>query len=149
MAQEKRSPNFEAELMRIIPVIHREIMKRHELISSEKSLAISHIVILDLLRDKKILHMGELARTLNMSMSAATAIIDKMVELALVERARSQEDRRIVNVSATKKGEGVLQAISRSRLEIISQMFSVFTSQEKQTYLKLIKKVHRGLKENK
>ena len=54
--------------------------------------------------------MSRLADILNVSLSNATGLVDRMEERGFVERTRVPEDRRIVLVHATQAGADVLEA---------------------------------------
>ena len=53
--------------------------------------------------------MSRLAEMLNVSLSNATGLIDRIEERGLVERTRVPEDRRIVLIRVTKAGEQLLR----------------------------------------
>ena len=53
--------------------------------------------------------MSRLADVLNVSMSNATGLIDRMEERGFIERIRVPEDRRVVRVRIAEAGERVLQ----------------------------------------
>ena len=139
--------NYEAEISKTAGAIHRELSNKFNKIFSKGKFAMSHIIVLELLYEKKHSTMTELAKSLNLTMSATTAIIDKMVEIRLVNRNRSEKDRRIVEVSLTKKGTTTTAKLLDSRLEMVKEMFFVLTKSEKQQYLKLLRKVYSGIKE--
>ena len=140
--------DFGREIAKILPAILREITSRHETIFSRSSMAVSHIVVLELLNEKGPSTMSELAKNLNLTMGAATGIVDKMVKSGFVKRERSSEDRRVVNVELLKKGKQVSGEIAKARRELSNKMFSVLTEKEKHEYLRLLKKVYSGLTEN-
>lgn len=91
--------------------------------------------------------MSELAKNLKLTMSATTSIIDKMVELKLVKRHHSKDDRRIVLITLTENGRMLVSKISKDRLVVIREILSVLSEKEKQLYLRLIKKIYTGLKD--
>ena len=139
--------NYETEISKTAGAIHRELTNKYNKIFAKGKLAMSHIIVLELIYEKKHSTMTELAKLLNLTMSATTAIIDKMVELKLVGRARSEKDRRIVEVSLTKKGTTTATKVLNNRLEMVKEMFFVLTELEKQQYLKLLRKVYSGIRE--
>ena len=139
--------NYEAEISKTAGAIHRELSNKLNKIFSKGKFAMSHIIVLELLYEKKHSIMTELAKSLNLTMSATTAIIDKMVEIRLVNRNRSEKDRRIVEVSLTKKGTTTTAKVLNNRLEMVKEMFFVLTKSEKQQYLKLLRKVYSGIRE--
>ena len=105
-----KNTNFGAEVARIMPRFLREFGKsQHKDIFSKVSLTVPQILILEFMFDKGPCKMGELARILNFTMSAVTAIIDRMIKLKLVMRERSVEDRRVVNVSLLNKGKETVE----------------------------------------
>ena len=55
--------------------------------------------------------MSRLAEMLNVSLSSATGLIDRIEERGLVERTRVPEDRRIVLIRVTKAGEQLLREL--------------------------------------
>jgi DNA-binding MarR family transcriptional regulator len=52
--------------------------------------------------------VGELARELAIHQSTASNLLDKLVELELVTRAREGEDQRVVTLRLTKKGQSAV-----------------------------------------
>ena len=136
---------YETEIAKMAGAIHRELSHKLDSICSGGRLTISHMVILELLAERESSNMSELSKTLNFTMPAATAIIDKMIELGLVKRDRSTEDRRIVVVSLTAKGKDSAKKLTKSRHDMVREVFSVMTEQEKKQYLLLLNKVYTGI----
>lgn len=58
--------------------------------------------------------MGELAEQLRIAHHSAVGLVDRMEALRLVRRAKASEDRRLVRVSLTPKGLGVLEKLYRA-----------------------------------
>jgi DNA-binding MarR family transcriptional regulator len=87
-------------------------------------ISMTHFHVLTLLRHHDAMPMGRLAEILDVSMSSATGIIDRMEERGLVERVRVPDDRRVVLVQPTQAGldlvdeaELVKSAVITSALE--------------------------------
>ena len=77
-----------------------------------------------------------------------TGVVDKMVSLGLVKREHSKEDRRIVEVFLTSKGEQSAKEVTNVRKKAIKSMYSVLTDKEKALYLSLLGKVYSKLRED-
>ena len=137
--------NFGEEMAKVLPRMLREFARKQDSILAKGKIAIAHVVILDVLKEKESSTMGELAKILNLTMSAVTVIIDKMIELTLVKRERSKEDRRIVNVTLAKTGKDLMKKINEERESMTNEIFSVLTDKEKEEYLRLIRKVYESL----
>ena len=142
----KRGSGFAKEMARIIPLMLREVTKRQENIMTRGSLAVSHILVLDFLARRVKCRMTELAGTLNLTMSAATAIVDKMVKARLVKRERAIDDRRVVEVRLLKRGIKTAENVNAARIVMIDELYTALTAKERREYLRLIRKVYGSLK---
>ena len=83
-------------------------------------LRMPHVRILFLLIREGTLRMSDLASSLDVSMSGATGLVDRLVEQLFVNRWPDPEDRRSVLCSLTKDGKELghrLLAERRSRWE--------------------------------
>jgi len=74
--------------------------------------------------------MIELAKELLVTQPAVTALIDSLEERGLVERTRSNEDRRVVFVRITEKGSQVLKEIVKKRKEFMRRMTQALSQDE-------------------
>ena len=68
------------------------------------------------LADRRACSVGELALAAELSSATATRMLDHLAEVGLVERVRSNDDRRVVMTSLTKRGR-TLVAARRARFE--------------------------------
>jgi len=137
----------EKEMARLISAMHRAFADKLNHLLLDGTLNISDVVTLEILFQEKSSNMSELSNALKLTMSAATAIIDKLIGLKLVSRHHSESDRRIVEVSLTKKGKVFAARLNKNRLALVKDVFSVFSQKEKRLYLELIRKLYKGLKD--
>jgi DNA-binding MarR family transcriptional regulator len=91
--------------------------------------------------------MGSLAEKLSSSMSALTAIIDRLVVQGIVVRERSEEDRRIVRIGLTPKGVALYQEHLNIQLDLSRKMLSGLSTQEQDALLDILRKIVDGLNE--
>ena len=137
---------FGHEMAKMLPTMMRAVTSKMEAFLTKGNLAVSHIVVLDMLREKSPCTMGEIAKVLNLSMGAATGIIDKMIEGGIVKRERSGEDRRVVNVALAKKGETVASKVNQMRIDSTEELYSALTEAERKEYLRMIHKIYDDLR---
>jgi DNA-binding MarR family transcriptional regulator len=64
-----------------------------------------------------------------------------------VERIRSKEDRRVVTVKLTSKGESTFRSIFRKHAERVTELASVLSDKEQIQLSTLLKKLGLSLKE--
>jgi DNA-binding MarR family transcriptional regulator len=76
-----------------------------------QSVSLQHVHALSVLRAEGTLTVGELARALDVSVASATGIVSRMVERGLIERRRSERDRRVVSVSLARGGRAALDQL--------------------------------------
>ena len=86
--------------------------------------------------------MGDIAKMLNLSVSAITSVIDKMVEMKFVKRKRSGNDRRVVLVALDERGQAMAKKIRQQRKDVFNDLFSPLADQEKEEYLRLLTKIY-------
>jgi MarR family transcriptional regulator, organic hydroperoxide resistance regulator len=137
--------DFYDQMTRLMPVFLREIASRQDKIFTRGNISVSNIVVIDVLKEKGACTMGELSRTLNLTMSAATAIINKMIDQSLVKRERQEKDRRVVRVSLRPKGIEVAKKIYELRRDVTNDLFAMLTDREREEHLRILKKMFTSI----
>lgn len=88
----------------------------------EGTLSLVHLNVLMILRSRGPLTMTHLAELLDVSVASATGIIDRMEKKGVIERRRSDQDRRVVEVYVTDGGQQVFSAIEAERRLRLTQL---------------------------
>ncbi len=91
--------------------------------------------------------MGELSKALEVPLSTATRIVDSLVESGFAERVPDPEDRRIVRVGLTKTGQDLYQAVQQFMRQRVEHLLRLFTSEERDQVIYLLRKAVNGLDE--
>ena len=115
----------------------------------EGRISLPQVFVLDVLKDKTSMRMGELAKHLSVSTAATTGIVDRLVKNGFVVRGSSAGDRRVVNISITSSGRKVIARHNQARHKAIIGMFGHLSAHDRNTYRDILTKIHRHLKENK
>lgn len=89
--------------------------------------------------------ISDLAAVLGVSLSAVTSLVDRLVSDELVERRHSEEDRRLVLVRLTPRGEQVLAAKQTARTQLIAAAFASLTPREISTLMAILEKATANL----
>jgi DNA-binding MarR family transcriptional regulator len=85
--------------------------------------------------------MSEIAHKFNIELPSATSLINKLYEMKLVKRYTDEKDRRLVNLSLTKKGNGMLNGLMKKKLEHAKQMLSYLSKEDKKQLFLIIQKI--------
>jgi DNA-binding MarR family transcriptional regulator len=93
------------------------------------------------------LNQSELSERLGIEKAALGALIDGLEGKALVERARSREDRRLQLVSITEAGERVVDEIDRMGEALGTEYRSGITREERAQFVSTLQRIRRNLRE--
>ncbi len=85
--------------------------------------------------------MGELSQTLEVPLSTATRIVDRLVANEYAQRLPDAEDRRIVRVALTETGQYTYRVIDEFFQTRLRQILSHFTPDEQGSLLALLNKL--------
>ncbi|MEM6723097.1 MAG: MarR family transcriptional regulator [Bacteroidota bacterium] len=92
--------------------------------------------------------MKEIADQLDVPMSTATGIVDKLVQKKIVKRAYSETDRRTVQILLDKEGESVYNELFNMRLDMSHRILAELESYETDQFIRLLEKVTLGLRKH-
>ena len=73
------------------------------------ALSITEIHILEKISAHESTRMGDVAKSIGVTLATLTVACDKLVAKGLVRRMRSAEDRRVVNIMLTAKGRAAYE----------------------------------------
>lgn len=137
---------FSHGVCRLLPAVMRQFLKRHRKWLAAANISFAQAIILDILKEKESMRMSELAKDLSVSMAGATGLVDKLVREGLVARESLPDDRRVVKVSVTPKGKGVIVRINEARRRMIMEAFGNLSVSDRDKYLEILTKIHSHLK---
>jgi DNA-binding MarR family transcriptional regulator len=84
--------------------------------------SMAHLHVMWLLKRHGDLSMGHLAEMLDVSLSNASGLIDRMVERGLVDRVRVPDDRRLVLVALSDHGRQMLDHADVLRSDLLESV---------------------------
>jgi DNA-binding MarR family transcriptional regulator len=85
--------------------------------------------------------VSELSQEFFVSLSHITSVSDKLVKKNLIERKRSEMDRRVVQVDITEKGREIVEVLGVKKKEHFQRKFEHLSDEELAILLKLYKKI--------
>lgn len=81
--------------------------------------------------------MSALSQDMHLTHGASTGMVDRLIKLKLVERTRSEEDRRVVYVSITERGRELVERMRQRRHSILKNIIKSLTEEELQLVLQV------------
>jgi DNA-binding MarR family transcriptional regulator len=107
--------------------------------------SMSHMHVLWLLQHHGAMAMSRLADYLDVSLSNASGIIDRMEEKGLIERVRVPDDRRLVLVRPGKAGVRALAESETTKRERLRAVLGHLSAPERTQVLSAFRSLRRAL----
>jgi DNA-binding MarR family transcriptional regulator len=136
---------FERQLRQLIgcfdALSQRLMVKRWPELVPDLEVSQKEIRAVVMLGRKESTIMSDLAGELNVPLSTATHTMDNLVAKGLAERARGDENRRIVRVALTTKGRELHQSFVNCQLAMGRSMLEALSPGEREIFLELMAKM--------
>jgi DNA-binding MarR family transcriptional regulator len=127
----KTSPNFlSADILAVLSLLAR-LVRRTWKDGEEPKASILHYHVLGLLMRSGPLPVSEIARFLEVSKPNMTPLVDRMVEQGLVVREHDLRDRRVIKITATKRGKTLIQTGKKKMSENLNENLGRLNEEEK------------------
>lgn len=118
--------------------VYRKIKEElHSLLKEHVTL--NEFMVLKLLSESPM-RSSDLSKMLQVSASHITSVTDSLVEKGLIERRRSNKDRRVVDLILTEKGKLLIGRLKEIKSRFLKDQLDVFTEEERETLYKLFRK---------
>ena len=121
------------DMFTIPPLIGRSIRRkllRTALAHIPEDISLPHFEIMKTLDETGTLHVTEIGERLQIPRPQMTHLIDKLVNLNMVERQVDDRDRRIINITLTSKSKALLKKRKRIMESAIRETLSSLTDKE-------------------
>lgn len=89
--------------------------------------------------------MREIAEYLDIPVSTATGIIEKLVKKGYLKRYFSPEDRRSIRLKLARKGQEAYELLNKMRVSMTSKILSDLTHDEAENFIGLMEKITTNL----
>lgn len=119
----------------------KKLLYPEEWIAVDLSLSKTELLtLLQVDRNGEII-MSRIADYINIPMSTATGMVDRLVKKGYIERNRSDSDRRIVTIRLTEAGRALAEDIKTRIMSILKLLLENLTDEEEALLLSIFTKV--------
>lgn len=101
--------NIEQVLITLRRIIRAADLHSKQLVKTA-GLTAPQLLLLQAIRERGDVTIGELSKGINLSQATVTTILDRLEKRKLVYRVRSQQDKRKVNAYLTQQGNSMLDS---------------------------------------
>ncbi len=134
-------PKLEEVLMELVRRLHNELAG--QMVSG---ITRSQFFVLKKISAKGRLTVSEVAEELGVSLSAVTALVDRLVKNGLAMRSRDERDRRLVWLEATSKGKRVLDKCIDARRKVSVKFFGQLPKEDLEKLVEIYERVLSQIK---
>ena len=118
----------------------------HTLTRPEIGLTMPQMVTLLAIHDRGSCRMGTLADATQQSGGTLTGIVDRLIDDGLVERVRSVNDRRVIEVTLTAEGQARVRQVLDARHADLEGILANFGARELDEFADLLGKFLQGVR---
>jgi len=121
----------------------KAVQERIRLEMSENNLTITEFSVLEVLYLKGKQTIQQVGHSILISSGSMTYVIDKLEQRGLLQRSACPEDRRVIHVTLTESGSGLMEAIMPQHHEVVDYMLGALSNDEADTLVKLLNKIRK------
>ena len=105
--------NIAQGIFQVQPLLKKRLVKLSA-IQSEQGIPLSHVQVLAMLEEVGSMSVSEISKRFGIAKPNITPLVDRLVNAGLVDRIRSETDRRVVNIVILEEGRERLRQIQNA-----------------------------------
>ena len=114
------------------------VIRRACLADEAAALPLSYLETLRFVGDEEHPTMRDIAGYLRVTAPSATAIVEALAKDGLLSRREDPKDRRLVRLSLSKKGEGMLKKTFSTRLKALRGILGTLDAEDTRQFIKIL-----------
>ena len=132
---------FSRRMIQLMPALIRGFARHESNYLSRGEITMPQFWTMEHLAKRGRSQMNELAESLGISRPAATGLIDRLLAQKLVLREGDSNDRRIIWVKISPKGQQALDKIWEQKRRTLSKVFGQLSAKDRTQYLATLEQV--------
>ncbi len=133
------------KIIKNVSVIKNKIFGHMLIFFNEIQATHSQWLVLGIVKRHKSINIKELAKLLDITSSAATQIVNGLVNKGLLQRKRNPEDRRFLKIALTEEANNQFDSIKKKNFDALSSFFDVLSNDELAEYCELNSKITKRI----
>jgi len=136
---------FADKMNEIMPVIMQGFARRQVNELYKGKITLPQFLILDFLNRQGESKMTDIARFMQVTTAAMTGIVDRLVRDSYCIRIYNPEDRRMVKIKLTNKGNELVKKINTRKRQMVINIFGKISEQDRRDYLRILLQIKEVL----
>jgi len=97
--------------------------------------------VMKMMTDRGRMTVSEVAESVNVSLSAVTSLVDRLCKVGMIQRRRSEDDRRVVWLEPTEQGRDMVNTCQASRRNILQRYLGHLEEKELEFIIAIYEKI--------
>ena len=136
-----RSDQIAKEMSQLMPTLLRHMFPY---VFANMELPPSQVVALVSIEEQGGCALGQLKKEMHVSAPTVSGIIDRLERHGYVIRRQDEKDRRVINVSLTQKGKGIVQKFRGNIEKRWKHILSNMPPEVGETVIQTIRRITKG-----
>lgn len=136
---------FADRVSEIMPAIMKEFIKSQAGGFHKLKITLPQLAIMTILEREEEANMTDLAKAMDVTTSAMTGVVDRLVRDGYVNRSHDTKDRRIIRIKLTAKGLKTVRTAIDDRKKATIKIFGVISQEERDKYLSILEHIREHL----
>lgn len=103
-------------------------------------------ILTALFESDRPLTMKEISKKIGKDKSTVTTLVNKLINLEYLEKEKSTSDKRVTYIKLTENARNIEDRFNHISSQVRETAYSNFTEEEKQEFLRLLKKLSTNFK---
>lgn len=135
--------NEELELVEAMDDLS-ELMRKFQtqLLSGElKEYTLRQLYYIELINKYEGISVSEISKKLNIKKSTVSIAINQLIDLGIVTKIRSEDDKRFYFLQLTPKGKEIMKKHMQVHKNTIKKILKVLTQEEVENFIQMVRKI--------
>jgi DNA-binding MarR family transcriptional regulator len=143
----KKENFYLSKLEWLSPILVRGLRLLASVEALGQDYSFSQAMILQALLLRRELRMNDLARFLGLTKANASGLVDRLAKKGLIARRQGKDDRRVVIVHLTAKGQKVARGLAKVHRRGLTRMMHRVRQQDLKVFIETLEQMAMGLTE--
>ena len=143
----KKESFYLSKLEWLSPILVRGLRLLTSVEALGKDYSFSQAMILQTLLMQRESKMNDLARFLGLTKANASGLVDRLAKKGLIARKQGKEDRRVVLVRLTAKGQKAARGLAKVNRQGLTKMMHRVRQQDLKVFIETLEQMAMGLTE--
>ncbi len=139
--QKERHEEREVVLHKFFRKLIEELLNKFTSEAIEMDLSLQEHYIIEVLGRNERMTISNLADRVSAPLTTISSTLDRLYEQNFVRRERSQEDRRVVEVSLSQKGREIFSIHQQETKELVDEILSQLSEEERGDLYRILSKM--------